>query len=83
MCAVLFGQRRNCVDRARFCCGRGTNATDRNASVRAWLGAASFAELDYLEFDDHEGERAALGSARYDGPLQPLTPGLQLFTFLQ
>jgi hypothetical protein len=72
-----------CRPGATLLWSRGTNATDRNASVRAWLGAASFAEQDYLEFDDHEGERAALGSARYDGPLQPLTPGLQLFTFLQ
>jgi Methyltransferase domain len=62
---------------------RGTNCTDRNASVRAWLTEAGFAELDYLEFDDGAGERAALGSARYDGPLQPLMPGRQLFTFLR
>jgi hypothetical protein len=62
---------------------RGTNGTDRNASVRAWLTEAGFAELDYLEFDDDAGERAALGSARYGGPLQPLIPGRQLFTFLR
>jgi Methyltransferase domain len=62
---------------------RGTNGTDRNASVRAWLTEAGFAELEYLEFDDDAGERAALGSARYDGPPQPLIPGRQLFTFLR
>jgi hypothetical protein len=62
---------------------RGTNGTERNASVRAWLAEAGFAELQYLEFDDDAGERAALGSARYDGPFQPLTPGRQLFTFLR
>jgi hypothetical protein len=62
---------------------RGTNGSDRNASVRAWLAEAGFAELDYLEFDQDEGERAALGSARYDGSPQTLATGRRLFTFLR
>jgi hypothetical protein len=72
-----------CRPGATLLWSRSTNGNDRNASVRAWLSKAGFTELDYLEFDQDEGERAALGSARYDGPPQPLVPGRQLFTFLQ
>jgi hypothetical protein len=39
--------------------------------------------LNGLEIDHDEDERAALGSARCDGPLQPLIPDRQLFTFLR
>ena len=59
----------------------GTSGSDANSSVRGWLAGAGFVELDYREFDQAEGERAALGSARYDGPLQPLITGRQIFTF--
>jgi Methyltransferase domain len=62
---------------------RSTNGTDHNRSVRGWLADSGFTELNYQEFDQSEGERAALGSARYDGQLQSLIPGRQLFTFLQ
>ena len=61
---------------------RSTDGVDRNCSVRGWLAEAGFSELDYREFDHAEGERAALGAARYDGALQPLIPGQQIFTFL-
>jgi hypothetical protein len=61
---------------------RATTAAERNAATRAWLAEAEFTELDYLQFDQGEDERAALGSARYDGPVQPLIIGRQLFTFL-
>jgi hypothetical protein len=72
-----------CRPGATLLWSRGKNGNDRNASVRAWLSKAGFTELDYLESDQDESERAALGSARYDGPPQPLVPGRQLFTFLQ
>jgi Methyltransferase domain len=72
-----------CRPGATLLWSRGTNGTDQNASVRAWLADAGFTELDYREFDQDQGERAALGSARYDGPLQPFVPGRQLFTFQQ
>jgi hypothetical protein len=62
---------------------RATTAAERNAATRAWLAEAEFTELDYLEFDQRDDERAALGSARYDGSPQPLIIGRQLFTFLQ
>jgi SAM-dependent methyltransferase len=62
---------------------RSTDGVDRNRSVRGWLIKAGFSELDYKEFDHAQGERAALGAARYDGPMQPLMPGQQIFTFLQ
>ncbi len=62
---------------------RSTDGVDHNRSVRGWLAEAGFSELDYREFDHAEGERAALGAARYEGPLQPLIPGQQIFTFLQ
>jgi hypothetical protein len=47
------------------------------------LPAAGFVELGYREFDSGEEERAALGSARYDGPPQPLITGQQVFTFVR
>ena len=72
-----------CKSGATLLWSRSTNGSDRNASVRGWLSEAGFTELDYLEFDQDEGERAALGSARYDGPPQTLARGQQLFTFLQ
>jgi Methyltransferase domain len=72
-----------CRPGATLLWSRSTNGSDRNAFVRGWLSEAGFTELDYLEFDQDEGERAALGSARYDGPPQTLTTGRQLFTFLQ
>jgi hypothetical protein len=62
---------------------RSTDGVDRNRSVRGWLTKAGFSEVDYKEFDHAQGERAALGSARYDGPMLPLMPGQQIFTFLQ
>jgi SAM-dependent methyltransferase len=62
---------------------RSTDGVDWNRSVRGWLIKAGFSELDYKEFDHAQGERAALGAARYDGPMQPLMPGQQIFTFLQ
>jgi hypothetical protein len=62
---------------------RSTNSSYQNSSVRAWLSEAGFTELDYLEFDQDKGQRAALGSARYDGPPQMLVTGRQLFTFLR
>jgi hypothetical protein len=43
--------------------------------------AYGFLEVDYREFDQAEGERAALGSARYVGLSQALIAGRQLFTF--
>ena len=61
---------------------RSTEGVGGNRLIRGWLAEAGFSELDYREFDHAEGERAALGSARYDGPPQPLIPGRQLFTFL-
>jgi Methyltransferase domain len=60
---------------------RGTNGADRNCSIRSWVTEAGFVELDYREFDQAQGERAALGSARYGGASQPLITGRQLFTF--
>lgn len=71
-----------CRPGATLLWSRSTNGTDQNASVRAWLADAGFAELDYREFNRDRGERAALGSARYDGPPQPFVPGRQVFTFL-
>ena len=62
---------------------RSTEGVGGNRSIRDWLAEAGFSELDYREFDHAEGERAALGSARYDGPPQPLIAGQQLFAFLQ
>jgi hypothetical protein len=62
---------------------RSTDGADHNRSVRGWLAEAGFSELDYREFDHAEGERAALGAARYDGPPRPLIPGQQIFTFLR
>jgi hypothetical protein len=72
-----------CRSGATLLWSRATNGTDQNASVRAWLAEAGFAELAYREFNRDQDERAALGAARYDGPLQPLDPGRQVFTFLQ
>jgi hypothetical protein len=72
-----------CRPGATLLWSRSTNGTDQNASVRAWLADAGFAELDYREFNRDRGERAALGSARYDGPPQPFVPGRQVFTFLE
>jgi hypothetical protein len=72
-----------CRPGATLLWSRSTNGSDRNASIRGWLSDAGFTELDYLEFDQDEGERAALGSARYDGPPQTLASGRQLFTFRQ
>jgi hypothetical protein len=72
-----------CRPGATLLWSRSTNGTDQNASVRAWLAEAGFAELAYREFDRDQDERAALGSARYNGPLQPLVSGRQVFTFLQ
>jgi Methyltransferase domain len=60
---------------------RGTNGTDHNGSVRSCLTEAGFVELDYREFDQAQGDRAALGLARYIGVPQPLITGRQLFTF--
>jgi hypothetical protein len=57
--------------------------SDANSLVRGGLPPAGFVELDYREFDQGKGERAALGSARYDGPPQPLITGQQLFTFVR
>jgi Methyltransferase domain len=61
---------------------RATNGADRNGAIRSWLTEAGFFEVDYREFDQAEGERAALGSARYVGLSQALIAGRQLFTFL-
>lgn len=61
---------------------RSTSGSDLNSLVRGSLAEVGFVELDYREFDQAEGERAALGSARYDGPPQPLITGRQLFTFI-
>ena len=72
-----------CRPGATLLWSRSTRGSYRNASVRGWLSEAGFTELDYLEFDQDEGERPALGSVRYDGPPQILTTGRQLFTFLQ
>jgi len=69
-----------CRPGATLLWSRATN--DANSLVHGVLAAAGFVELDYREFDQDEGERAALGSARYDGPSQPLITGQQLFTFL-
>jgi hypothetical protein len=72
-----------CRPGATLLWSRATIATERNAAIRALLAEAKFTELDYLEFDQSEGERAALGSARYDDPLQPLMIDRQIFTFLR
>ena len=72
-----------CQPEATLLWSRSTKGSNRNASVRGWLSEAGFTELDYLEFDQEEGDRVALGSARYDGPPQTLATGRQLFTFLQ
>jgi hypothetical protein len=72
-----------CRPGATLLWSRSTSGSCQNASVRGWLSEAGFTELDYLEFDQDGGERAALGSARYDGPPQTLAAGQQLFTFLQ
>jgi Methyltransferase domain len=72
-----------CRPGATLLWSRSTNGSHQNSSVRGWLSEAGFTELDYLEFDQDEGERAALGSARYDGPPQMLATGRQLFTFLR
>lgn len=61
---------------------RSTEGVGGNRPIRDWLAGAGFSELDYRESDHAEGERAALGSARYDGPSQLLIPDHQLFTFL-
>jgi Putative methyltransferase len=70
-----------CRHGATLLWSRATSADDANSLVRKLLPAARFAELDYRDFDSGEEERAALGSARYDGPPQPLITGQQLFTF--
>ena len=62
---------------------RATDGLDRNRAVRSWLAEARFTELDYLEFGPSDGERAALGSVRYDGSPEQLIMGEQLFTFLR
>jgi hypothetical protein len=63
---------------------RATSSDDANSLVRGGLSAAGFVELDYREFDQGEDDdRAALGSARYDGPPQPWITGQQLFTFVR
>jgi hypothetical protein len=72
-----------CRPGATLLWSRGTDRTNQNASVRAWLAEAGFAELGYREFNQDQGGRAALGSARYDGPLQPFVPGRHVFTFLR
>jgi hypothetical protein len=72
-----------CRPGATLLWSRATSPDDANSLVRSWLPAAGFVELDYREFDHGEDERAALGSARYDGPPQPLIGGQQLFTFVR
>jgi hypothetical protein len=70
-----------CRQGAMLLWSRATSADDANSLVRGGLPAAGFVELDYREFDQGGSERAALGSARYDGLPQPLITGQQLFTF--
>jgi hypothetical protein len=72
-----------CRTGATLLWSRATSPDDGNSLVRSVLPAAGFVELDYREFDSGEEERAALGSARYDGPPQPLITGQQLFTFVR
>src|SRR6476620_10802126 len=56
-----------CRPGATLLWSRATSPDDGNSLVRSVLPAAGFVELDYHEFDSGEEERAALGSARYDG----------------
>jgi Putative methyltransferase len=73
-----------CRTGATLLWSRATTADDANSLVRVGLSAAGFVELDYREFDQGDrNDRAALGSARYDGPPQPLITGQQLFTFVR
>ncbi|MFZ1116738.1 MAG: class I SAM-dependent methyltransferase [Propionibacteriaceae bacterium] len=72
-----------CRTGATLLWSRATSPEDGNSLVRSVLPAAGFVELDYREFDSGEEERAALGSARYGGPPQPLITGQQLFTFVR
>ena len=72
-----------CRPGATLLWSRATSPDDANSLVRQLLPAAGFVELDYRECDSGEEERAALGSARYDGPPQPLITGRQVFTFLR
>ena len=72
-----------CRPGAALLWSRATSPDDGNSLVRSTLPAAGFVELDYREFDSGEEERAALGSARYDGPPQSLITGQQLFTFVR
>src|ERR1035437_761009 len=68
-----------CRPGANLLWSRGRVHSDRNDAVRAWFAEAGFAELDYATRDS--GRRPALGAMRYDGELQPLIPGSQLFRF--
>jgi Methyltransferase domain len=72
-----------CRPGATLLWSRATSPDDGNSLVHSTLPAAGFVELDYREFDSGEEERAALGSARYDGPPQSLITGQQLFTFVR
>jgi hypothetical protein len=72
-----------CRPGATLLWSRATGPDDANSLVRQLLPTAGFVELDYREFDLDEKERAALGSARYAGPPQPLITGRQVFTFLR
>jgi hypothetical protein len=70
-----------CRPGATLLWSRGRDEDDLNDAVRAWFAAAGFAELDYDVRDT--GSWPALGAMRYEGPLQTLTPGRRLFTFLR
>jgi hypothetical protein len=72
-----------CRPGATLLWSRATIGTERNAPIRALLAESGFTELDYLEVDQGENKRAALGSARYGGPLQPLITDQQIFTFMR
>jgi hypothetical protein len=72
-----------CRPGATLLWSRATSPDDANSLVRRLLPAAGFVELGYRDFDSGEEERAALGSARYDGPPQPLITGQQVFTFVR
>ena len=66
---------------------RGLRGEETNDGLRDLVARVGLIETAYAESppegDPQEHDRAALGSARYDGPEEPLVPGRRLFTFLR
>jgi hypothetical protein len=76
---TIYAAPQFCRPGATLVWSRGRDHSDLNDAVRTWFVEAGFTELDYATRDT--GRRPALGAMRYDGELQPLIPGRQLFTF--